>query len=784
MAELQQKQLKMRDAVQAFYADKSGNDSYNGKSIGEAKLNLSVALSAASAASPSPSNRINVNIFDAGEYDGGDIDDYVSIDGAGANCVKELNIANNSRVVWGNLIPDAGESYAIKKTGGNVSYVDALVVGTSANNIDDAFIITAGQLSAKVYQYSGASGKRLADVQGGTFRLELETATNANIKAAAGTSLILECRSGGFDLTNVDSGATRCITDDFTGGVRRFGSYWSGSAWIPLLGIDTTNGKVDAYKFSINGGQVIDEISTDTTMAGDSNTVVVTEHVAKTYIDNAISVENLWDRVTGTPNYLIPHTVIDDIGATAARIIKGWFTDLEITNMPTVGGTSINANNVLDLASGEVSQLTNIGSTTISAAQWGYLGNMDQGIATTDNLTFNALTISTLNTVNGIVQTNGSGVFSSSVTLPNGTLATTQSPGDNTTKVATTAFVTAAVNIEDLWDRVTGTPNYLIPKTVADNIGATGARITKGWFTDLEITNMPTVGGVSINNNGALSLSATEVTQLANIGTTTISAGQWGYLGAADQNITTTSDVTFNTLTISSTSLLKGNVTIGDGTADTDFNLTFNGENSDGTITWMEDEGAFRFGTGAEYLEIDMGATETDLNSTNIIINLQTTTTDGGTRLNVISNGTGQSYISGEYGGDSNANWEIVQGATAAGLDFGSSNTKFTINNVGRDLDVIIEGDNNQYLLATDAGNDRVGVNTGTPLGKLAINQNTVDAAIPALWLQQADVSEGFIDFNGTDKGAIPTSTVNSVASVRVELNGIPYMLALHANIP
>lgn len=29
--------------------------------------------------------------------------------------------------------------------------------------------------------------------------------------------------------------------------------------------------------------------------------------------------------------------------------------------------------------------------------------------------------------------------------LPNGTVATTQSPGDNTTKVATTAFVTAAV---------------------------------------------------------------------------------------------------------------------------------------------------------------------------------------------------------------------------------------------------------------------------------------------------------------------------------------------------
>jgi len=103
----------------------------------------------------------------------------------------------------------------------------------------------------------------------------------------------------------------------------------------------------------------------------------------------------VWDRVTGTPNYVIPHTIADDIGATAARITKGWFTDIESTNMPTVGGTSINANGVLDLTSTEVTQLANIGTTTISSTQWGYLGAMNQDVASTAQPTFAQVTLST-----------------------------------------------------------------------------------------------------------------------------------------------------------------------------------------------------------------------------------------------------------------------------------------------------------------------------------------------------------------------------------------------------
>ena len=57
-----------------------------------------------------------------------------------------------------------------------------------------------------------------------------------------------------------------------------------------------------------------------------------------------------------------------------------------------VTGTA-NANTVgkvqgVSLTSGEASQIANINSVTISNTQWGYLGSSNQGIATTDNVTF------------------------------------------------------------------------------------------------------------------------------------------------------------------------------------------------------------------------------------------------------------------------------------------------------------------------------------------------------------------------------------------------------------
>ncbi|KKM70519.1 hypothetical protein LCGC14_1439940, partial [marine sediment metagenome] len=71
-----------------------------------------------------------------------------------------------------------------------------------------------------------------------------------------------------------------------------------------------------------------------------------------------------------------------------------------------------------------------------------------------------------------------------------------------------------------------------------------------------------------------------------------------------------------------------------------------------------------------------------------------------------------------------------------------------------------------------------VGIKITAPLAKLHIDQATSDAAIPVLTLDQADISEGFINFIGSDRGVI-TGATNSLKSVRVELGGVVYRLAL-----
>ena len=50
------------------------------------------------------------------------------------------------------------------------------------------------------------------------------------------------------------------------------------------------------------------------------------------------------------------------------------------------------------LTQAEINQIANIGATTISATQWGYLGALNQGVATTDSVTFNNVS-ATLNSI-------------------------------------------------------------------------------------------------------------------------------------------------------------------------------------------------------------------------------------------------------------------------------------------------------------------------------------------------------------------------------------------------
>jgi len=92
---------------------------------------------------------------------------------------------------------------------------------------------------------------------------------------------------------------------------------------------------------------------------------------------------------TSTPSYTLD--VVGNINLTGNITVDGTVDGRDIAtdgsnldNLYTTIGLSA-------LTSGEVDQLENIGATTLSATQWGYLGDLDQALTTTGTPTFATL---------------------------------------------------------------------------------------------------------------------------------------------------------------------------------------------------------------------------------------------------------------------------------------------------------------------------------------------------------------------------------------------------------
>jgi len=102
---------------------------------------------------------------------------------------------------------------------------------------------------------------------------------------------------------------------------------------------------------------------------------------------------------------------------------------------------------------------------------------------------------------------------------------------DNLASVAINTDLISDTNEEDDLGSTTKKWANLFVKT----IGATGTRVTKGWFTDLESTNMPTVGGTAILS----SLTAPQFTsiELGHASDTTLSRSAAGVVSIEGKNI-------------------------------------------------------------------------------------------------------------------------------------------------------------------------------------------------------------------------------------------------------
>ena len=249
------------------------------------------------------------------------------------------------------------------------------------------------------------------------------------------------------------------------------------------------------------------------------------------------------------------------------------------------------------LTSAEVDQLENIDSTTISAAQWGYLGGLDQALSTTDVVKFaNLYSDGSKNA--GIGGDGYFGAITSGVEnmgLAYATLDVLTSGGyniacgSNSLGNLTTGSSNLALGYASGISLITGNYNVCLGQG-SGGLSSGSNQIALGFNALCTVSNECVIGNGSLthirpyaNNHCDLGTSANkykdihfsgtlegltqvELTQLKNIDATTISATQWGYLGSMNQGTTTSDAPTFAQLTVDNVVLDSASVTFNHAT--------------------------------------------------------------------------------------------------------------------------------------------------------------------------------------------------------------------------
>jgi hypothetical protein len=161
------------------------------------------------------------------------------------------------------------------------------------------------------------------------------------------------------------------------------------------------------------------------------------------------------------------------------------------------------------------------------------------------------------------------GTISGSVALGDGTTATTQSAGNSTTLVATTAFVTTAVGGEDTLAEM-GDVNLTTPADASLLIYDTGTSTWRDAVLSGDVT-MDDAGAVTIAANSVALGTDTTGNYVASLtagtGVTVGGAAEGGTPSVAiGQAVATTSNVTFNNLVVDGTLTVNGATTTVDTT--------------------------------------------------------------------------------------------------------------------------------------------------------------------------------------------------------------------------
>lgn len=183
-------------------------------------------------------------------------------------------------------------------------------------------------------------------------------------------------------------------------------------------------------------------------------------------------------------------TITGSIGATGARVTKGWFTDLQVTNAiaGSITGSAATVTNAtlttaLTVNTGTVTLTGNAANTSVLTIGAGAVSVSGANTGDQTTVSGNAGTATALQNARLINGTSFNGTADITVTAAAGTLtgATLNSgvTASSLTSVGTLSSLTVGGTLAMGANNITST----------GSLGATGARLLKGWFTDLQVTN-------------------------------------------------------------------------------------------------------------------------------------------------------------------------------------------------------------------------------------------------------------------------------------------------------
>lgn len=310
----------------------------------------------------------------------------------------------------------------VSGTAGNLSGTPALPNGTTATTQSQADAST--KLATTAYVDTGLAGKQptLTNSAGLRAALSDENGTGVALFDGATSPTFVTPALGtpsalvGTNITGTAAGLTAgtvTTNANLTGDVTSVGNATAIASGVIVNADVNTSAAIDATKL-VDGTVTSAELQFINTLSSNAQTQIDGKQATLT---NSAGLRGALSDENGSGVALFDSST----SATFVTPILGTPTSVTLTN-----GTGLPiSTGVSGLGTGVATFLATPSSTNFAAAVTGETG--------TGNVVFSA-----------------DPVFTGTPSMPTGTTATTQSPGDNTTKLATTAFVAAAVTASGL----------------------------------------------------------------------------------------------------------------------------------------------------------------------------------------------------------------------------------------------------------------------------------------------------------------------------------------------